>query len=65
MMNIKYMSFNVYQLYKKLQSLQYKNEIQSNLYIKGAQGNMKMRPSCVVALYIQYKIICTMHLWGK
>jgi hypothetical protein len=31
---------------------------QSNLYIKGTQGNLNMCPLLTAALYIQVKIIC-------
>ena len=36
-------------------------QLQSNFYIKGTQGNLKMCPLSAVALYIQVKIICTTH----
>jgi hypothetical protein len=41
------------------------NKLQSNLYIKATQGNLKMWPLLAVALYIQGKIICTIHQWKK
>ena len=36
-------------------------ELQSNLYINGSQGNLKMCPLSAVSLYMQVKIICTIH----
>jgi hypothetical protein len=39
-------------------------EVLSNLYIRDTQGNLKMCPLSVVALYIQVKIIYT-SLMGK
>jgi len=35
--------------------------IQLNLYIKGTQGNLQMCSLLAVVLYIQVKIICTIH----
>ena len=37
------------------------NKIQSNLYIKATQKNLKMSSLWAVVLYIQVKIICTIH----
>ena len=40
-------------------------DIQSSLYIKATQGNLKMWSLSTFALYILVKIICTIHLWEK
>jgi len=37
----------------------YNNKVQSNMYIKITQGNLKM------CFYIQVKIICTIRGWGN
>ena len=38
--------------------------VQSNLYVKDTQGNLKMCLLWAVALYIQVKIIRTFHEWA-
>jgi len=36
-------------------------DVQSNLFIKATQENLKMSPLQTVSLYIQVKFICTIH----
>ena len=38
-------------------------KLQSYLYIKDTEGNLKMCPLWAVVLYIQVKIMCTFHQW--
>ena len=47
--------------YYFIQSILYIKATQGNLYIKATQGNLKMWSLWAVALYLQVKIICTIH----
>jgi len=40
-------------------------KLQSNLYIKGMEGTLKIWPLWAVVLYIQVQIVCTIYYTKK
>ena len=57
---IRFLQFSQFLLQKKTQ-FQYLSIIQSNLYIKNTQENLKIHVHPLSAV----KIICTIHYWGE